>query len=150
MIWGPVPVIAPNQLGIQPSALDLCLAGGLTMVHGGTADKPWVSKADYNAGKILCVMFTSYWTGLLWEEPSSQLAFQQTPKSCGFYQQHFWKESRKGWLSHWKIFLFHQWGSITKTLKTDWTINLTHWFKAFKKHVCPKPFLCICLSLVLT
>lgn len=40
MIWGPVPVIAPKQLGIQPSALDLCFAGGLAMVHEGTADIP--------------------------------------------------------------------------------------------------------------
>lgn len=95
--------------GLGPSACYYTkIAGGSTFCiwpvpcwwagHGawGTADAPWVTKADYNnAGMVLCVMFTLYWTGLWWEEPSSQLPFQEDPKSCGSNQQHFWKKSRR-------------------------------------------------------
>lgn len=138
---GPSTCYYTKIAGGSTLAFDLCLAGGLAMVHGGTADAPWVTKADYNnAGMVLCVMFTLYWTGLWWEEPSSQLHFQEDPKSCGSNQQHFWKKSRKGSLSHWMIFLFPHWGSITKTLKTDQTINWTYWFKTLKKRCLPKAF----------
>lgn len=38
MIWDPVTVTAPKYLRIEYLAFGLCLAGGLAMVNGGTAE----------------------------------------------------------------------------------------------------------------